>query len=65
MYPGTFGIASQDCNCRCVALTRAKAALDEGELEILKERAKFFGLDKAESFEEYKKKYLKAAKEQT
>ena len=62
MYPGKFGSPDQDCNCRCVALTRARWALDEKELETLKERAKFFGLDKTKDFEDYKKKYLKAAK---
>lgn len=61
MYPGKFGTPDQDCNCRCVALTRARWALDEKELETLKERAKFFGLDKTESFVDYKRKYLKAA----
>ncbi len=64
MYPGKFGDPSQDCNCRCVALTRARWALDEKELETLKERAAYFGLDKTEDFEDYKKKYLKAAEEQ-
>lgn len=63
MYPGAFGDPSQDCNCRCVALTRARWALDEKELETLKERAAYFGLDKTEDFEDYKKKYLKATKE--
>lgn len=62
MYPGKFGDPAQDCNCRCVALTRARWALDEKELETLKERAKFFDLDKTEDFEDYKKKYLNAAK---
>ena len=62
MYPGKFGDPSQDCNCRCVALTRARWALDEKELETLKERAEFFGLDKTKDFEDYKNKYLKAAK---
>ncbi len=62
MYPGTFGVPSQDCNCRCVALTRARWALDEKELETLKERAAYFGLDKTKDFEDYKNKYLKAAK---
>lgn len=62
MYPGKFGDPSQDCNCRCVALTRARWALDEKELETLKERAEFFGLDKTSDFEEYKQKYLKASK---
>jgi hypothetical protein len=62
MYPGKFDDPSQDCNCRCVALTRARWALDEKELETLKERAKFFGLDKTKEFNNYKNKYLKAAK---
>nr|DAI29603.1 MAG TPA: minor capsid protein [Caudoviricetes sp.] len=59
--PGAFGDPSQDCNCRCVALTRARAALDADELATLKQRAEFFGLDKTESFEDFKKKYMKAA----
>lgn len=58
MAPGYFGDPAEDCNCRCVALTRARWALDEDELETLKERAKFFGLDKTKEFEEFKKKYL-------
>lgn len=60
MYPGKFGTPDQDCNCRCVALTRARWALDEAELETLKKRAEFFGLDKTKDFEDYKKKYLNA-----
>lgn len=62
MYPGKFGDPGQDCNCRCVALTRARWALDEKELQTLKDRAKYFGLDKTKDFEEYKAKYLKATK---
>lgn len=62
MYPGQFGDPAQDCNCRCVALTRARWALDESELETLKQRAEYFGLDKTKDFEDFKKKYLKAAK---
>lgn len=62
MYPGGFGIAEEDCNCRCVALTRAKWGLDEKELETLKERAEYWGLDKNDSFEEFKRKYLDATK---
>ena len=62
MYPGEFGLAEEDCNCRCLALSRARSALDEYELEEMKKRAEFFGLDKSESFREFEKKYLKAAK---
>lgn len=60
MHPHGFGRADEDINCRCTVLTRARAALDEDELKNLKERAKFFGLDKSDSFEDFKKKYLKA-----
>lgn len=61
--PGYFGRAAEDINCRCVSLTRARWALDEDELATLKERANFFGLDKTDSFEDYKKKYLQSTKE--
>ena len=63
MFPGGFGDPAEDCNCRCTALTRARAALDEEELATMKERAKFFGLeeDKKQSFAEFEKTYLKAA----
>lgn len=62
MYPGKFNDPGQDCNCRCVALTRARSALDEKELDTLRKRAEFFELDKTEDFEDFKRKYLKATK---
>lgn len=62
MYPGEFGDPAEDCNCRCVALTRARWALDEDELQTMKDRAKHFGLDKTKDFEEFKSKYLSATK---
>ena len=62
MYPSDpAGGAAEVVNCRCALLQRAKWALDEEELETLKERAKYFKLDKTENFEDFKKKYLKAA----
>ena len=61
MYPGDFGDPAEDCNCRCVTLQRAKWALGEEELQTLKDRAEFFELDKSKDFEDFKKKYLKAA----
>lgn len=61
MHPGDFGKPEEDCNCRCVALTRAKWGLDQKELDTMKERAEYFGLDKKDSFEEFEKKYLKAS----
>lgn len=60
-YPGAFGRPEEDCNCRCVALTRARWGLDEAELQTMKDRAKFFGLDKTENFKEFEEKYLNAA----
>lgn len=61
-YPGAFGRPEEDCNCRCVALTRAKWALDADELQTMKDKAQFFGLDKTEGFREFEEKYLKAEK---
>lgn len=62
MYPHDFGDPAEDCNCRCTLLTRARAALDADELKVMQKRAEFFGLDKTDSFAEFKEKYLKAAK---
>ncbi|MDO4839029.1 MAG: phage minor head protein [Clostridia bacterium] len=61
-YPGAFGDAAEDCNCRCVALTRAKWALNQDELDTLQQRAAFFKLDKTEGLKDFTEKYLKAAK---
>jgi hypothetical protein len=61
-YPGDFGDPAEDCNCRCQLLQRARIALDEDELNALKKRAAFFGLDKADDLEDFKKKYLNAEK---
>lgn len=56
--PGHFGKAKEDCNCRCCLLQRARWALDEDELNELKERAAYFGLDKTKDFAEFREKYL-------
>ena len=48
MFPGDpSGGAAEVVNCRCALLQRAKWALGESELQTLKDRAKYFGLDKA------------------
>lgn len=57
--PGHFGKASEDCNCRCCILQRARWALDEDEIKALQERAAFFGMDKTKDFEDFKHKYLR------
>ena len=61
--PGNFGDPAEDCNCRCALLTRARWALDQDELNTLKERAKYFGLDKTKGFDDFKEKYLKSIEE--
>lgn len=64
MFPGDpNGKASEVINCRCALLQRARWALDDDELDTLKERAEYFGIDKNDNFEDFKKKYLKAAEE--
>jgi hypothetical protein len=60
-YPGDpSGGAAEVVNCRCAILQRAKWALDDDELDTLKQRAEYFGLDKSDQFNDFKKKYLKA-----
>lgn len=62
MFPGDpSGSAAEVINCRCTSNTRARWALDDGELQTLKERAEYFGLDKTVNFEDYKQKYLTVA----
>ena len=58
MYPSNFSIPSLDINCICAILQRARWAIDQDELEKLKELAKYYGLNKYKDFEEIKKKYL-------
>lgn len=61
MFPGDpNGGASEVINCRCALLQRARWALDDAELDTLKERASYFGIDKSDSFKDFKKKYLNA-----
>lgn len=61
MYPSDFGRPEEDINCRCALMQRAKWALDDDELETLKKRAEYFGLDKTDSFNDFRQKYLKAS----
>lgn len=55
------GAAGEVINCRCAALQRARWALDDDELQTLKDRAAYYGLDKTKNFDDFKKKYMKAA----
>ena len=58
--PGLFGRPAEDIHCRCALLQRAKWALDDEELEVLKQRASFYGLDKTQDFDDFQAKYLGA-----
>lgn len=61
-FPGDpHGAAAEVINCRCALLQRARWAMDDDELQTLKDRAEFFGLDKTANFDDYKAKYLQAA----
>lgn len=63
MFPGDpNGGAAEVVNCRCTSNTRARWALGEEELQTLKDRAEYFGLDKTDNFEDFRKKYLEVSK---
>lgn len=64
MMPGGFGIPSEDIHCRCCMLQRARWALDDEELQTLKNRAAYYGLDKTKDFEDYKSKYKVAVEKE-
>ena len=60
--PGGFGIASEDCNCRCCVLQRARWALDKDftKLDNIKGELIEIGVD---NYDDFKKQYfVKAAK---
>lgn len=59
MFPGDpDGGAAEVVNCRCALLQRARWALNENELETLKERAAYFGIDKSTNFDDFRSKYI-------
>lgn len=53
LYPGDFGIPSEDCNCRCCLLQRAKWALSDEE--FTKMNGKTNELQHFESIDDYNK----------
>ena len=53
LYPGNFGIPSEDCNCRCCLLQRAKWALSDEE--FTKMNGKTNELQHFESIDDYNK----------
>lgn len=53
LYPGNFGVPSEDCNCRCCLLQRAKWALSDEE--FTKMNGKTNELQHFESIDDYNK----------
>ena len=53
LYPGDFGVPSEDCNCRCCLLQRAKWALSDEE--FTKMNGKTNELQHFESIDDYNK----------
>lgn len=58
MYPGAFGLASEDIRCRCVMVKRARWALEEDETKWDAEQDKLVTI-KAKGYDEFKRKYEK------
>lgn len=71
MQPGGFGIASEDCNCRCALLQRARWALGndytkwspDAPVLISDDGTTQFTVLKEKDYQTFKDKYQKAAEE--
>lgn len=60
MYPGDFGIASEDINCRCCILQRAKWALTDDEFTKMNgETNQLMTFKNLHDYEEFKKEFWK------
>ena len=60
LHPHGFNAPEMDISCRCTMLEKPTWALDQSELDRLKERAAYYKLDKTNEYEDFKAKYLKA-----
>mgnify|MGYP004459133581 FL=1 len=58
--PGKFGIASEDCNCRCCVLQRARWAV-KNETTYQKWNNETGGFIETTGYQDFKEKYLKEA----
>ena len=58
--PGGFGIASEDCNCRCCVLQRARWAV-KSETTYQKWNNETGGFIETTGYQDFKEKYLKEA----
>lgn len=64
LHPHGFNAPEMDISCRCTMLEKPTWALDQSELDKLKERATYYNLDKTKGFEDFKAKYLKATEKE-
>lgn len=64
MYPGGFGTPSEDCNCRCRIVSRARLAV-EGEKTYSKMNNITGELIKCSGYKDFEKKYLERLKKTT
>lgn len=58
MYPGGFGIAKEDINCRCATLTRAKWAFGDEEYKYSRNTGRITSI-KSPLYADWKNKYNK------
>ncbi|MBQ4640938.1 MAG: hypothetical protein IJB69_10565 [Clostridia bacterium] len=52
-----FADSAEDCNCHCVAITRAMKVMDADEMTVLQEGSGKIRLDKTKDFADFKAKY--------
>lgn len=62
MCPHGFGDPALDINCRCTSVIMSRKLIDKELLKQLQDDAKYWELDTTDSIEEFRKRYMKAAK---
>ena len=63
LYPGGFGIAKEDCNCRCCLLQRAKWALSDEEFTKMNGKTnELQHFESVSDYDEFKKKFWEVGK---
>ena len=63
LYPGNFGIPSEDCNCRCCLLQRAKWALSDEEFTKMNgETNELQHFENIDDYNKFKKKFWEVTK---
>ena len=63
LYPSGFGIPSEDCNCRCCLLQRAKWALTDGEFTKMNGKTnELQHFESVDDYNEFKKKFWEVSK---